>query len=358
MKTRIFKAVFFSGLLVAFFSCKKDDPITPLPDADDGVGYSKGTFVVCEGAFNTNSGTIMYMNDTVSISDVFAKVNNRPLGDVVQSMHAYDTIAYIVVNNSQKIEVVNLVTFQSIATIRNVSFPQHVIQVQNNVFVTNGNGNADNYVYVFNTTNYDKIDSIPTEAGPNQILYLQDRLFVANTGGWTNDSTITVINPHSFSVDTVLNVGDMPLGCTVDKDNNLLVLCKGLTTYDEQWNPTVKSNSKIVLINTETFELTTLKDFSHQIEIFATNLMSYYNGIAYYIDNDGVYSLRTDTHEATKIISGNFYAISIEPKTGNIWLCNTSSLTQHTLEVYSSLGDKIKEHNVEDYPNAVLFLTE
>src|SRR5690554_4322004 len=138
MKTRIFKVVLFSGLLAAFFSCKKDDPITPLPDVDE-VGYSKGTFVVCEGAFNTNSGTIMYMNDTVSISDVFAEVNNRPLGDVVQSMHVYDTLAYIVVNNSQKIEVVNLVTFQSIATIRGVSFPQHVIQVQNNVFVTNGN---------------------------------------------------------------------------------------------------------------------------------------------------------------------------------------------------------------------------
>src|SRR5690606_34021337 len=101
----------------------------------------------------------------------------------------------------------------------------------------NGNGYADNYVYVFDATSFEKIDSVSTGAGPNDIKLINDKLFVMNTGGWTNDSTITVIDALSFDVDTILKVGDMPLGCAVDDDNNLVVLCKGLTTYDAQWNP-------------------------------------------------------------------------------------------------------------------------
>src|SRR5690606_8179217 len=102
-------------------------------------------------------------------------------------------------------------------------------------------------------TSFEKIDSVSTGAGPNDIKLINDKLFVMNTGGWTNDSTITVIDALSFDVDTILKVGDMPLGCAVDDDNNLVVLCKGLTTYDAQWNPTIVSNSKIVAVNTETY---------------------------------------------------------------------------------------------------------
>ena len=50
-------------------------------------------------------------------------VNNRPLGDMVQSFSVADDKGFIVVNNSQKVEVVLLNTFKSSGCIRGILSP-------------------------------------------------------------------------------------------------------------------------------------------------------------------------------------------------------------------------------------------
>ena len=72
--------------------------------------FENGTFVVNEGNFQDADGTISFINpnDGVVKQDLFGSVNNGlALGDVVQSMTIDEDHAYVVVNNSNKIEVVN-----------------------------------------------------------------------------------------------------------------------------------------------------------------------------------------------------------------------------------------------------------
>ena len=79
-------------LIILLAGCKKDNTnVTPLPVTPPPVthaAYRTGVFIMNQGNFGTGSGTISFFdrsNLTVQ-QDIFMAVNNRPLGNVVQSM--------------------------------------------------------------------------------------------------------------------------------------------------------------------------------------------------------------------------------------------------------------------------------
>ena len=353
------------GILLSMNSCK-DEPINPEPDptdtldtldtlVTDSLGYLKGNFIVCEGNFGANNGTITYVNDSITINDLFYEVNNRNLGDVVQSMTIIDTIAYIVVNNSQKVEVVNAKTFEGIGTITDLSFPRCVAKLNaNEILISNGDGYGSNYIYVVNSQTLEKTDSIATGSGPDKIVVVNNKIFAANLGGYTTDNSISVYNASTLAFVNEYIVGDLPSDMEVDADNNLIVFCKGLTTYDSNWNPTVVSNSKIIKFNTTSYTSTTILSLNHQVASFNANVMAYNNGTIYYVD-DAVYTLTEANPTPVSIISGYFYGISINPDTDEIWLGSTSSTASHSMSQYSSDGTKLHEYSTGFYPNSVLF---
>src|SRR2546421_1774917 len=95
--------------------CKKDEK--PLP-ATASLNLTNGVFITNEGSFGNGDGSVSFFRPASHeiINDVFMTVNHRPLGDVVQSMILFNNKGYIVVNNSQKIEVVNKNNFSSTGT--------------------------------------------------------------------------------------------------------------------------------------------------------------------------------------------------------------------------------------------------
>lgn len=106
------KRIYF--LLFAFVfiaSCNKDKP-SPNPTA-------KGVYVVNEGLFNFGQAEVSFYNPATNevSNDLFHAVNGYSLGDVGQSMFIKDSVGYIVVNNSAKVEVVKIPGMQSIRTI-------------------------------------------------------------------------------------------------------------------------------------------------------------------------------------------------------------------------------------------------
>lgn len=336
-------------LSVLLFSSCKEDPIEP------NMGYSDGILVVCEGNFNGLDGDITYISDTTVTKGIFAKANGIPLGDIVQSLTIIDNKAYIVANNSQKIEVVDSKTFKSIGVITGVSFPRYVAKISDTeIAVSNGDGFGNNYVYIINTSTYAKTDSIAVGAGPNKMLAHNNKLYVANMGGWSNDKTISVISLSNKQVSATIEVGDLPADMELDANKNIIVLCYGLTTYDENWNPTIVSNSKLQRINTSDNSVTTIKEFDHQVANFSSNGLAYCNGTIYYLD-DAVYAITATNTTPTKLINGYFYGIDCNPSTKEIWVTSTSNTETHKVIQYSPTGTKIKEYVTGFYPNAVVF---
>ena len=110
------------------------------------------------------------------------------------------------------------------------------------------------------------------------------KLFVANSGGWGTDKTVTVIDTKTLKVENTITVGDNPYDMDVDAQGNIIVLCKGLTEYDAEWNPTVVSNTSIYTINASSLEATVTKQFDHQFASYGGNLLACNGNTVYFID--------------------------------------------------------------------------
>ncbi len=91
--------------------------------ADNKFLRSRGIFIVNEGNFMSGNGSVsFYSTDSVKIfNDLFFLTNNRPLGDVPNSVTLFRDKAFIVVNNSGKIEITEAGTLKSIATIKGLA---------------------------------------------------------------------------------------------------------------------------------------------------------------------------------------------------------------------------------------------
>ncbi len=91
---------------------------TPVAEYDapatlDGIR----AIVVSEGQFGYGTSSLTSLTYQGEVEqDLFRRVNNRPMGDVAQSMTKIGNKLYVPLNNSRKVEVMNAQTFQSIET--------------------------------------------------------------------------------------------------------------------------------------------------------------------------------------------------------------------------------------------------
>lgn len=119
--------LFCAVLMLSLSACEYED------DFPAGVGEGNiEAIVLNEGRIGTNMGAIsvLYRNGMVS-PDVFRVVNNRPLGDVAQSITMIHGNYFIALNNSKKIEIVNSQTFKSEGTIlyTQAGLPRQIVAV-------------------------------------------------------------------------------------------------------------------------------------------------------------------------------------------------------------------------------------
>ena len=93
-------------------SCSNNDDITP----DTGnQEFKNGILIVNEGGFNKSNASVSFLSNDLSVvkNDIFAGSNGGTgLGDVAQSLVVYNNYAFIVMNNSNSIEIVDRYTFK------------------------------------------------------------------------------------------------------------------------------------------------------------------------------------------------------------------------------------------------------
>jgi|GEM_PF-1684076 len=113
-------------LTCSLFACKpKEEKLPALPALNRSGNHA---IVSCEGIFpRGNAGiSVVDKKSGQTWEDVYFQANNRRLGDVLQSITFRNGKAYCVVNNSSKIEVVDLATWKSIRTVQNLCYPRYL----------------------------------------------------------------------------------------------------------------------------------------------------------------------------------------------------------------------------------------
>ena len=101
-----------SMILFCTFSCTEEIVYDSQKDLTDirAIIVSEGQF-----GYGTSSLTSLSYDGTVQ-QDLFKSINNRPMGDVAQSMTRIGNYFYVPQNNSRKIEVMDCETFESVET--------------------------------------------------------------------------------------------------------------------------------------------------------------------------------------------------------------------------------------------------
>ena len=305
MKKTINKIATLIIISLVITSCTRD---TNSPETN-GI-YNDGYFVTNEGNFNSGNGSISFVsNDGVVENNVFATTNSFPLGDVVQSMSIIDENAFIVVNNSSKIEVASIDSMISIGTIENISSPRYIVKVSNTkAYISDWGSNS---IHVLDLNNLEVLSTISVGNGPEKMIFSNGYVYVCNVGGWGYEKTISVIDAENDIVTNTIEVGDKPNSIVSDINENIWVLCGGFTEYDANWNVISQTAGSLVKITGNSVVST----LNFQVGNSPSDLLINDNGTSLFY-SDGSWSKNVYKFNITDlelpnspVISRNFYGL-------------------------------------------------
>ncbi len=342
--------------VLTFNACKKDKQTDPTPQAG-----SKGVYVVNEGAFGNSDATVSYYDKSsqTMISNMFSNANSLPLGDVAQSMIISGSSGFVVVNNSKKVEVVNINDFTSQSTITGFSGPRYML-------IHNGAGYVTDWfsddVKIVDLNTMSVTGSIPTGTGPEQMALVNDRIFVCNIGGWGSDSTITVINTALQAVEATINVGINPNSISTDLNNNIWILCGGSTGPDFIGGTADDIAGSLYKIDPSNYNITyqqTLQQFDHPLKLTYSSIS---NQLYFLMGSDGytgkVVSLDPSIpgNGSTQINARTFYGLGVDPYDGLIYAGMAPGFSQNGYVFrFQNTGTLIDSMEVGIAPNGFAF---
>ncbi|WP_347374664.1 DUF5074 domain-containing protein [Aequorivita sp. Q41] len=240
--------------------------------------YTDGVLVLNEGLIGTENSSISYIkSDGTLENNIFSSQNGgMPLGDTGQGMAFAATYAYVVLNYSNEVKVINKTTFELVTTITDqMVYPRYIAINDQKAYVTNWGDPGDvhdDYIAVIDLITHSVIETISVVEGPEEIIYQDGKLFVAHQGGYGFGNTISIIDTASYAV-TPITVGDIPSSLKIDA-NYLYVLCSGNPDYSP--NETSGKLVKIDLTNYQNSITYTFPGVEHPAFLGLDDMNIYY----------------------------------------------------------------------------------
>lgn len=327
----------FLLIFLSLFSCKKE---VTIPTAN-ATSFTEGVFITNEGQFQAGNASVsFYKNqDGIVQEKIFNSANNQPLGDVLQSMAIDGDKSYLVVNFSDKIEVVKTSDFSSIGTIQDLGSPRHIQLInEDKAYVSDLYSDA---ISIIDLNTLTKTGSIPIGSSSEEMLQIGDELFVTRPSlGENYIDQLFVINTVSDKVIDSIRVGYNPNNIQLDKNNKLWVMCNGDRNEPSNFGGLYRINPG-----------------SKQVEValpFPDQKTSFYPRLAMNKDRDELYFLKLDIYNlsinatslpATPLIEANgrdFYGLGIHPTSHQIFVGESGNFVQRgTVTIHDEAGKEL-----------------
>lgn len=328
---------FFLLVLLIDSSCKKETPPPEIPGTEV-------VYICNEGNFNTGSAEIsVYDKEKKEVSNgLFESVNNYALGDVAQSFFIRDSVGFIVVNNSQKVEVVKVPSMKKLRTILIPgSSPRYCYALNDSIAYI-----SELYkgvVYVVNYQSGVVIKEIEqVSRWTEHILKHGDDLLVEErnldafpsaTAGFVciNTSSNTIAQRYSYA-------GSNINGMVRDRENRVWVLIEEDTAYAVA--------STLLCLNSDlSIHKTFLFPISHRPSLLRINGTG---DEVYYMDDD-IYRLSISDNQLPVLSfidrnNRNFYTYDLDPQSGDIYISDALDFVQPS-RVYRYTNDGMLIHS-------------
>jgi DNA-binding beta-propeller fold protein YncE len=214
-------------LLVLLNGCDPEGGIAP-PQKP----ASSGLFVLNQGNYMFSNASLSYYDpETREVENkVFYRTNQFELGDVAQSMTIYDSLAFIVMNNSARVDVMNVNTFRYVNTIDGLVSPRHVLLISaEKGYISDLYAKS---IFIFNPQTYEVTGTISLDNGSEefyqhpteQLLRFGDYVF---TNCWSFDNKILLIDTRTDALVDSIETGVQPVAMVIDYRQKLWVLTDG-----------------------------------------------------------------------------------------------------------------------------------
>ena len=201
------------GLLLAGCQNEEVGPQSTV-DQESGVfAYNDGLLVANEGTFNFGNASVTYYQpeNNTSVSNIFDRQNDMPLGDVLQSVYLDSDDLYLVVNNSSRIAVVDPLTFRLRRDFYGMGSPRHLVRYGNRLFVSQL---FDPHLWVIDASTGALLDKWPTAGWTERMILLDSVLWVESV----NSQELISFDLNNDSVLTPVLVQGGPYGCIKAND--------------------------------------------------------------------------------------------------------------------------------------------
>jgi YVTN family beta-propeller protein len=340
----------FFLLITVFLSCSKtpirEDSVTVTPPPPN-TSYQNGIFILNEGNYNWGNASVSFINtkDSTVEQDVFRNHNDRALGDVAESMQVFSGKGFILVNNSNKIEVVSLKDFTSVKSMTGFNSPRFMAFADSTkAYVTN----MQNGISVIDLASLTVSKTITTGTWTESIIRYNNFMFVTSIGmvSYPSDqrnASVLVIDTKSDMIIDTIKTGKEPTCMVMDKKDKIWVLCTG--GYDHYESATLIRIDPALRAVDRTFTFPNVNDTPSRLCINAQKDTLYFL-------NSGVYQMPVTSSAIPPspfIASGShlFYGLAIQPSNGNIFVSDAKDYVQNG-EVFRY--DQVTGAMLDSYP--------
>ena len=371
------KSLFALIFLLALASCRKSP--TPVPEKQQGIipanptAEPKGFYLLNEGNLGSNKASLDYMDYTTGVYTLNLYNQDNPsvtkgLGDVGNDVGVYGSKVYIVVNNSNKVEVIDKATGVHVGQVniincRNVAFSGNKAYVSA-YLGTVGDPNAPNGIVAeIDTASLTITRKVTVGRQPEQMAIVGQKLYVANSGGYSPpnyERTVSVIGLDAFTVIKLIDVDINLDRCIADKYGKLYVTSRG-DYYTQSSNLYVIDTNKDTVIKNFHLPASNLWIDDNTAYIYATDF-SYTTGkwtISYNMVDVGADTLLnrsfiTDgTDKGIKVP----YGIAVNPTTKEVLVTDAKDyVNPGTIYCFSPAGKKLWSTTTGDIPGHFAFV--
>jgi len=359
----------FIGVIGCLAACRKD--VAPL-DSEE-FNFTSGLYLLNEGNMSMNKASLDFydLNSGIYERNVFKRANPDVvlgLGDVGNDVQLYGNKLYVVVNASNKVEVLDATTAKRIKQIDIINC-RYITFDGNNAYVSSYN----NQIGLDSNSPYGKVVELDTATlsitrtvtvgrQPDGLAVANNKLYVANSGGYNPNAyehTVSVIDLATFKeikrIDVEINLDKLK----ADNNGNIWVTSRG--DY-------LGNHSNFFLISSRTDEV--MHVFNEPVSNFwidndnifiystAWNQQTQQNTIVYQLFN------RADLNQHTSYITDGSeaniaipYGIAVDPVSKDIYLTDAKNyVSPGTLYRYNTQGKLITTFITGDIPAHMVFL--
>lgn len=365
------------ALSILMASCRKD--LKPIPEEQqqvlppDPLSTVKGFYLVNEGNMNMNKASLDYMDYTTGIyrKNIYNQANPavvKGLGDVANDIGVYGSKLYVVVNVSNKVEVLDVKTGKRITQI-NITNCRYITFKDGKAYVSAylgkvGDPKAPNGIVAqIDTSSLTEIKRVDVGRQPEEMAIIGQKLYVANSGGYSPSSyerTVSVIDLNTFTVIKNIDVAVNLHRLKADQYGDLYVTSRG-DYYDIP--------SRMFVIDTKTDQV------KKTFDIAVSNLaidgdIAYYYGSEWSYDEAkftvtyGMLNVKDETLMATQFITDGTeksiaipYGIAVHPITKEVFVTDAKNyVSPGKLYCFNTAGQKKWTVTTGDIPAHFAFI--